>query len=336
VLSVKLGWRSTRLLPLMAALVLSGCWRGRHHAREAAYVSAPEAILRDQVAAVYNKTGTVKNGERVEVLERDRRFARVRTADGTEGWVEQRYLVSQKVYDGFQELAKQEQNAPPQATAVTRASTNVHLDPSREAEHLYQLGQGSKISILKRAAAEKVLPGMPQPPSSDKPSAPPVLEDWWLIRDAPGHVGWVLGRLLDVDVPLEIAQYAEGQRIVADFVLNQVQDGDKQVPQYLVLFTEPQDGMPFDYNQIRVFTWNVKRHRYETAYRERGLNGVLPVTVSQETFDKEGVLPTFVLRVKDDSGNIAERKYKLDTPIVRRVLAPGEGPSGPGAHKKHR
>jgi SH3-like domain-containing protein len=333
---MKLSWRfSLWLLPL-AVLLCSGCWRGRHHAREAAYVSAPEAVLRDHVAAVYNKTGTVINGERVEVLERDRRFARVRTASGAEGWVEQRYLVGQKVYDGVQELAKQEQNDAAQASAVTRNSTNVHLTPSREAEHLYQLGQGSKVSILKRATAEKVLPGMPRLASSDKPTPPPVLEDWWLVRDEQGHVGWVLGRLLDVDIPLDIAQYAEGQRIVADFVLDEVQDGDKKVPQYLVLFTEPQDGMPFDYNQIRVFTWNVKRHRYETAYRERGLNGMLPVTVSQENFDKEGMLPVFVLHVKDDAGNIAERKYKLNTPIVRRVLAPGEQASGRATRKARR
>ena len=34
-----------------------------------AYVSAPQAFLRDQVAAVYNKAGTVKNGEAVQVLD---------------------------------------------------------------------------------------------------------------------------------------------------------------------------------------------------------------------------------------------------------------------------
>jgi len=28
--------------------------------------------------------------------------------------------------------------------------------------------------------------------------------------------------------------------------------------------------------------------------------------------------------MQDDSGNVAERKYKLNTPMVRRVLAPGE------------
>jgi hypothetical protein len=125
---------------------------------------------------------------------------------------------------------------------------------------------------------------------------------------------------------MEIAQYAEGQHIVASFVLSEVNDGDKKVPQFLVLLTEPKDGMPFDFNQARVFTWNLKRDRYETAYRER-LNGVLPATVTKENFGKEGDLSVFVLRVKDDSGNVTERKYKLNSPIVRRVLAPGEQPS---------
>jgi hypothetical protein len=59
------------------------------------------------------------------------------------------------------------------------------------------------------------------------------------------------------------------------------------------------------------------------------LNGVLPVTVTREDFGKEGNLPVFILRVKDDNGNVVERKYKLNTPIVRRVLAPGEEPPKP-------
>jgi hypothetical protein len=79
----------------------------------------------------------------------------------------------------------------------------------------------------------------------------------------------------------------------------------------------------------------VKRHRYETAHRERK-EGVLPVTVSEGTFDKEGLLPVFVVRVQDDSGKVTERKYKLNTPIVRRVLAPGEEPSRAVARKSKR
>ena len=312
-----------------ALLLLAGCSRGRHRVLEVAYVSAPQATLRDQVAAIYNRVGNVKNGERVEIIDRDRRFARVRTSTGMEGWIEQRYLVDQKTYDALQKLTQEHQNDPVQAPAVLRNDTNMHVTPGRESDHLYQLASGAKVSILGRATAEKQLPGAapavkPAVAKSGKASAGPVLEDWSLVRAAQGRAGWVLARMLDVDVPLDIAQYAEGQRFVAFFVLNEVQDADKKVPQYLCVLTDPHDGLPFDFDQVRVFTWNLRKHRYETAYREHGLSGVLPVTVTHEDFDKEGTLPVFILRVRDDAGNTSQRKYKLNTPIVRRVLAPGE------------
>jgi SH3-like domain-containing protein len=282
------------------------------------YVSAPQVALRDQLSQVYNKVGTAKNGDRMEVLDREKRFSKVRTTSGLEGWVEQRYLVTQQVFDGFQKMQQQEKDSPVEGIATTRNDTNLHIEPGRDTEHLYQLAQGAKVSVLKRATVEKNLPGTPvQMPAGAKQLKP--MEDWWLARDQQGHVGWVLGRMIDLDVPLDVAQYAEGQRIVACFVLNEVNDGDKKIPQYLMLLTEAKDGQSFDFNQARVFTWNVKRHRYETAYRERNLNGVLPVTVSHEDFGKEGNLPTFVLRVKDPTGNVVERKYKMNTPIVKRV-----------------
>lgn len=330
------------LLVLGATLMFAACNRGRHRVLEVAYVSAPQAALRDQVAAIYNRVGNVKNGERVEIIDREKRFARVRTTSGIEGWIEQRYLVDQKTFDGLQKLTQDNLNDPVQAPGVLRNETNLHITPGRESEHLYQLASGAKVAILKRATAEKQVVATPAArpvvakPGTKAPSGP-ALEDWWLVRDDQSRVGWVLARMVDVDVPLEIAQYAEGQRFVAFFALDQVQDGDKKVNQYLCLLTEPHDGQPYDYDQVRVFTWNVRKHRYETAYREHGLNGVLPVTVTQETFDKEGLLPVFVLRVTDDAGTVVERKYKLNTPIVRRVLAPGETPSRTSkASKKNR
>jgi SH3-like domain-containing protein len=331
-------------LCLTSAIFFSACKRGGGRVLEIAYVSGVQAVLRDHVAAVYEKAGVVKNGERVEVLDHDRRFVKVRTGTGAIGWVEQRYLVGQDVYDRIQKLTADNQNDPVQAQGATRNDTNLHVEPGRDTEHLYQISAGEKLALLRRSTAEK--PGVVAPPSrsASRPDAPgsntpasnknepnnkpvPVLEDWWLVRDSHSRVGWVLARMIDLDVPLDVAQYAEGQRIVAFFVLNQVQDGDKKVAQYLTVLTEPKDGLPFDFNQIRVFTWNVRRHRYETAYRER-MEGVLPVTVTQEDYDKEGVLPTFMIRVRDgdDAGKVSERKYKLNTPIVRRVLAPGEQP----------
>lgn len=320
---------------IVCIALLSACNRGGSRVLEVAYVSGVQAVLRDRVAAVYEKAGVVKNGDRVEVLDHDRRFVKVRTSTGATGWLEQRYLVGQSVYDQIQKLTTDNQNDPVQAQGTTRNDTNLHVEPGRDTEHLYQILAGEKLALLKRSTAEK--PGSVAPPlhsakstgsnnknnKEEEKKPVPVIEDWWLVRDSHSRVGWVLARMIDLDVPLEVAQYAEGQRIVAFFVLDQVQDGDKKVPQYLTVLTEPKDGLPFDFNQIRVFTWNVKRHRYETAYRER-MNGALPVTVSQENFDKDGTLPVFTVRVQDDDGKVSERKYKLNTPIVRRVLAPGE------------
>jgi hypothetical protein len=316
-----LAIRRSLLFVFASTIIFSACGHHHGHSREAAYVSAPQAILRDQVAAVYNKMGVIKNAERVEILDRDRRYVKVRTSAGVEGWVEQRYLVTQQVYDGFQKLQQSEQNDPIQATGITRNDTNIHLTPDRNGDHLYQLSEGGHVSMLKRAAAPKLLPGE-QKNKPDADSKPVDLEDWWLVRDPQGHTGWVLGRMLDVDAPLDVAQYAEGQRIVATFPLDEVKDGDKKVPEYLMLLTEPKDGMPYDFNQIRVFSWNVKRHRYETADRERGLIGELPVTVSHEDFGKEGNLPTFTIHVKDKTGALTEKKYKMNTPLVKRVPLP--------------
>ncbi len=318
---------------------LPGCNRGGKLMHgDPAYVSAPQVNLRDRLSAIYNKTGMVKNGEKVEILERSKRFVRVRSPRGEEGWMEERYLVGPEVAAALDALAKENRATPVQSRGTARAELRIHATPGRDTDSLFRLDEGAKIDILKRATAEKPQPKLPPAKEPDKQAdakkptdtPTPLLEDWWLIRDAQGHTGWVLARMVDVDVPLDVAQYAEGQRIMAAFVLDQVPDVNpetgetRQVPQYLTLVNDPKDGTPWDYNQIRVFTWNPKRHRYETAYRERGLYGILPVTLGHQVFDNEGDLPTFTVRVKDDAGDLMERTYKLNQPMVRRVISPEE------------
>ncbi len=370
-----------RIVLLFAAFVLlavaSSCKRATLVQHQYMYVSAPETSLRDRVATMYNKIGTVHNGDRVEVLEKQRRFLRVRTDSGQEGWIEERSLVPQDVYDAFKKLEQDSNSQPVQAHGTTRAELNMHDTPSREGDHLYQLRDGEKVDILKHATAPKNQPkpaaanpgqigknvapqakqqttpsGAPisqtapspaaEPAQTPAPAAQPskaprvtgktkegeppklVMEDWYLVRNSSGRVGWVLLRMVDLDVPLDIAQYAEGQRIMGYFVLNTVPDGDKQVPQYLVMLNEPKDGLPWDFNQIRVFTWGRIRHRYETAYRERNLEGHFPAKTGHEVFGKEGDLPTFTIHKETDDGQMVEITYKLNGPIVRKVLTPEE------------
>lgn len=343
------------LLCLLGLLLFTGgCKRGFKQVRgEAAFVTAPQVNLRDRLSAIYNKAGVVKNGERVEVLEKNKRFVRVRSPRGEEGWMESRLLVGPEVADAFAKLAQEGANLPAQGRGAARAELNMHSTPGRDTDHLYRLDDGTKVEILKRSLAQKLPPGKPAPnalpkatggvtiakPGAAKPNSgaakdpateAPAMEDWLLVRDAQKHVGWVLARMVDAEIPMEIAQYAEGQRIMATFVLCQVTDvGEdqqtRQVPQYLVALNEPKDGMPWDYNQIRVFSWNSRRHRYETAYRERNLYGVFPISVGHQVFEKEGDLPTFTLRVKDEGSDaVREKRYRFAQPMVRRVLTPEE------------
>jgi SH3 domain protein len=387
-----------RLKPFLPALLLSlaftiGCERASVGSREHAYVSAPQTFLRDRVSAVYNKVGIINNGERVTILQRDRRFVKVRTDKGLEGWVEQRYLVGDDVYHQLDDLAKKYANAKGEARATARADVNMHVTPARDSDKLFQIKENDKVELLQRAVQNKnaitkvAAPkkpkqdpkalkaqakeaekksdklALPPPPAAPKPpefayqmtpktedgtsesQGKPVVfdpgppEDWWLVRDSHGRVGWVLGRMLDVDVPMEIAQYAEGKRVVAAYVLNTVEDpeSDKpehKVPYYLMLTNEPHDGQSQDFNGIRVFTWNLKKHRYETAYRDHDLTGVLPVTVAREDFGKEGLLPTFTIRAKDEFGAVREKKYRMEGVIVKRVYAPGEQPEAKAQRKK--
>ena len=351
---VRIQKRTNLAAALLAAAVLcllTACSGkgGSSGGAEYAYVAVTEAGLRDHVATFYNKTGVVHNGERVQILERmqSKRFLRVRSPRGEEGWIQERYLADQQTFDEFQRLAEHFKSTPAQATATTEEQVKVHVLPGRKTAYLYLLNEKQKVDMLQRQAVDRNAPPLQlkdekqkdadETPEEDKVksdnAAPPaVREDWWLVRDSQMRVGWVLGRALYLQLPEEIAQYSEGQRIVAAYPLNEVQDGDNKVPEYLVLFTE-KEGLPYDFSQARVFTWNTRKHRYETAYRERELAGVLPVTLGRQDFEKEGNLRTFVLRVKDDNGAVRERTYKFNPPIVRRVLAPGEEPSAP-RHRK--
>ncbi len=341
------------LLAVMTLCILAGCsgGGGGSDRGEYAYVAVTEAGLRDHVSTLYNKTGVVHNGERLQVLERmqNKRFVRVRSPRGEEGWVQERYLADQQTYDQFQRLAEHFKGATAQATAATTEQVKVHVLPGRKTGYLYLLNEKQKVDLLQRQTVDRNAP--PQQLKEDKPkdtddspeeevkgdnAGPPAIrEDWWLVRDTQNRVGWVLGRTLYLDVPEDIAQYSEGQRIVASYPLDEVQDGDKKIPECLVLFTENKDGLPYDFSQARVFTWNLRKHRYETAFRDRDLAGVLPVTLGRRDFEKEGNLRTFILRLKED-GEVREKTYKFNPPIVRRVLAPGEEPPKPKHRKSGR
>ncbi len=298
-------------------------------------------------------------------------FLKVKTEKGEVGWIEEHGVIDQDTYQQFADLTKQHAHDPVIATAVLRDDLYLHVKPGRQTDRFYLLPEGDKLQMLVRASVPKATPPQAAPPkpvvktdaaktpagaakAPDKPAAapppapePPALEDWWLIRDTQGRVGWMLSRRLDVDVPDTIAGYAEGQRIVGAYQLTTVNDQESkfpngQAPEYVTVLSPYKDGLPYDFDQVRIFTWNTKKHRYETAYRQRNLQGYLPVTVGTQSFDKIGTVPVFSLKTATDDAiaidpatgaarpaNLTTLTFRLEGVIVRKVEPAGAAPPPP-------
>lgn len=392
------------LLLLAAMVTASGCKHLRKDKREMVYVVARQMYLHDRVAAVSNRVGEVVNGQPLEVLEHGRRFLRVKTEKNEIGWLEERAVIDANEYKAFQDIAEQYKKDIVVATGSLRDDAFLHVSPGRTTDRFYLLPENDKVQLLVRASVPRVASATaPVPVKKASPSATPIsgkpaakdaakssetkdkpseddegksseeqsaqpgvpMEDWWLIRDAQGRVGWLTAGRVDVDVPDEVGQYAEGQRIVGAYVLTKVTDPqadvpDHQVPEYVTAMSPPKSGLPFDFDQIRVFTWSVKRHRYETAFRVRPIQGFLPVRVWTEP-TSNGTEPVFSFQIPstpnvaiDPNTGIAKPAnprtitYAMRDNMVRRIgpdmapipttRVPGEKSKGKAkpAKKKHR
>ena len=103
-----------------------------------------------------------------------------------------------------------------------------------------------------------------------------------------------------------------------------------------MLLTENKDGLPWDFDQARIFTWNVKRHRYETAYRERRLVGVFPVSVGSADFGKRRRAADLYAAREGRRRQDAGAEVQNIGPIVRGLSPEEEQAKAAGTGRKRR
>jgi hypothetical protein len=342
-----------------------------------AYVGPSTLKIRSDIPLQSAVVATVKHGDRLEIIQRRRRFFKVRTRSGAEGWTDERQLLAKEDMDDLRELSKQAKNMLAQGQATTFGDLNVHTQPWRLSPSFVQFKEGEKVDVLMhrqtprtdtqqrkpllpppqkkvRTATKKPkeepryppppLPPPPPPPANwldlsktavddeanddgddDKPASPVPVDDWSLVRLANGTSGWVLTRRLVMAIPDEVAQYAEGRRIVSYFPLGEVEDGDARKHNWL--WTTIGSGTyPYDFDSFRVFIWSLRRHRYETAYIERNIRGYAPVLLRDVALENPSKArgapaavkyPGFAICMERKDAPRALREYAFISNIVR-------------------
>ncbi len=291
----------------------------------------------------------MRHGERLEIVAQRRRWYRVRTAKGQEGWTEDRELLDTGQMNRLKDLAKETAGLPSQGSATTFDSLNVHTEPNRLSASFLQVKEGEKFDVIAhRVLTREPLPrrelippkpklkapkkgkqsSIPPPPPPEPPPVPAnwvelskqraripeddlppaAKDDWTLIRTHDGESGWVLTGRVYMSIPDEVAQYAEGHRITSYFSLGKIQDGDQKKDIWLWT-TAVGLGEDHDFDGYRVFTWSLKRHRYETAFIQRRERGFFPVIAKAGEFS--------VCLEADDGTSRVRKQFRMDGNAIR-------------------
>jgi len=243
-----------------------------------AFVGPAILKIRSDLPLQSASVATVKHGDRLEILQTRRRFLRVRTPSGAEGWTDERQLLAASDMAALKELNARAAKLPSQGVATTYGLLNIHTQPIVSSPSFLQLKENEKFDVLqsivlqrsevprkslippapKKAKGlpkkEKKVVKIPPPPMPKPPALPadwlelskterdevaaeqlppqklaPKVDGWSLIRTPTGQAGWVLTRLVSMAIPDEVAQYAEGKRIVSYFPLGEIMDeGEKK------------------------------------------------------------------------------------------------------------
>jgi hypothetical protein len=367
----KSSQRATRVV-LLATLLLAGCSTLANRSSTGVVVSR-SAQIRSSTAVVAADLLEVNRGDVIEILDsidipdpsdnsKRERWYRVRAqdTDRTEGWIEARNIMPDKVLENARKLAEEDKGTPAQATGQLHAGSNLRLTPDRTNNEniMMRLDSGSGFEIIgwKRLPKLKgsdstesdTVPKAGSAPANkapqgdeDNPEEQETTELWYKVRlspsISPAPEGWIFGKQVELTVPSDIIYYRTGREFVAwrrldddssdEGTATKTKDVAKESrPGSWVILERSSSKEPHkldepDFDRIYVLGYEKHDQDHYTAYRSPDLQGYLPLRV-----EGRGAEKTFSVRTKDESGKIEEIKYSLyrDDHGVMRVAAPGE------------
>jgi hypothetical protein len=304
-------WTVAALVAGLVSLLLGCQQEVSQETSEFAYISGSDVEFRNQLGPESEVAGLLQSGDRVRIVGRRPRWAQVENDRGETGWVLQRSLVSQAVYDQFARIGEEARELPSQGVALIRRTANLHVEPGRDTLVFYQLAEDERVEVVGHSAVPRDRTSSTTP-AGDAPAAQAEIstrdnEDWLLVRAEDGRAGWLLEGAADMNPPIEVAQYRESLRIRAWFEIHREGEPGAERSWYLWATVRRLAGLPFDFDEIRVFVWNPRASRYETAHRERNLIGFYPIIVGKS----EGAGPTFRLQLENSDGQRFEKNYVM-------------------------
>jgi hypothetical protein len=139
------------------------------------------------------------HGDPLDIVAQRRRWYKVRTAKGIEGWTSDNQLLDTAQMKRLKALAAETAGQPSQGVATTFAALNVHSEPSRVSPSFVQIKEHEKVDVIAHKVTPRVasapkrvlIPARPKPekkkgrdekaskvPLPPPPSAPAVPSDW--------------------------------------------------------------------------------------------------------------------------------------------------------------
>ena len=138
-----------------------------------AYVGPITLNIRKDLASKSPTVATVKHGDKLDVLELRRRFIKVRTAQGTDGWTDSNLLLTDQQMGDLRRLAEGASKLASQGKATPFDVLNMHSAPARQSPSFFQIAENEPVEVIGHRLAPHAAPPEPMQLPAPAKRVPP-------------------------------------------------------------------------------------------------------------------------------------------------------------------